>query len=54
MRYERRHPQGIFLPFLLSWNTDVSTEVEQPYYDHEDKSRMQRMTQGKTEGARHT
>lgn len=54
MRFELRSPQGIFLPFsLLSWNTGVRTEAEQPSCDHEDRSHMQKMAEGKTEGVRH-
>ena len=36
---ELRSPQGIFPLFsLLSWNTGVRIEVEQPSCDHEDRS----------------
>lgn len=43
-----RSPQGIFpLSSLLSWNTDVRTEVEQPSCDHEDRS--QERQRGKEE-----
>ena len=39
MGHELRSPQPIFPLFsLLSWNTDMRIEVEQPSCDHEDGS----------------